>query len=94
MFGVQARFPRDAAVVAGNSRAYVRIGDEGNAVTFHFCPACGSTVHYAVAGYDDGRIAIPVGAFADPEFPAPAFSVYEVRRHSWVGLPANIDQLD
>lgn len=93
VFGVQARFPRDAAEIAGDSKAYVRIGDEGNEVTFHFCPVCGATVHYAVAGYDDGRIAIPVGAFADPQFPAPSVSVYETRRHSWVGLPMNIDRL-
>lgn len=94
MFGVQARFPRDAVAISGDSRAYVRVGDAGSEVTFHFCPACGATVFYAVAGYDDGRIAIPVGAFADPQFPAPTVSVYEARRHSWVGLPANIDRPD
>ena len=31
-----------------------------------------------------------VGAFADPEFPAPRVSVYECRRHSWVRLPPGI----
>jgi hypothetical protein len=28
-----------------------------------------------------------VGAFADPNFPAPQVSVYDSRRHSWVQLP-------
>ena len=31
-----------------------------------------------------GVIAVPVGAFADPTFPPPQFSVYGVRRHPWV----------
>ena len=30
----------------------------------------------------------PVGAFADPTFPPPTFSVYEARKHGWVTLPA------
>jgi hypothetical protein len=93
-FGVQARFGRDAVEIEGESREYVRIGDEGNRVVHHFCPACGATVYYAVAGYDEGRIAVPVGAFADPAFPAPSISVYEVRKHSWVGLPAELEHQD
>jgi hypothetical protein len=94
VFGAQARFPREAATISGQSRTYVRIGDEGSEVTHHFCPVCGATVHYAVAGYDDERIAIPVGAFADPAFPSPTVSVYEERRHSWVALPADITHLE
>jgi hypothetical protein len=37
-----------------------------------------------------GRIAVPVGAFADPNFPAPRISVWEDRMHAWVGLPDEI----
>jgi hypothetical protein len=93
VFGAQSRFPLDAVEITGQSRIYVRIGDEGNEITHHFCPDCGSTLHYAVAGFDDGRIAIPVGAFADPGFPPPTISVYEDRRHAWLGLPADIEHL-
>jgi hypothetical protein len=93
VFGAQARFPREAVEIVGASRAYVRLSDEGNEVVHHFCPVCGATVHYAVAGYDDGRVAIPVGAFADPAFAAPTVSVYEERKHSWVGLPDGIEHL-
>jgi hypothetical protein len=35
----------------------------------------------------------PVGAFAAPGFPWPTFSVYEDRKHAWVGLPDNIDHM-
>ncbi len=29
-------------------------------------------------------VTIPVGAFADPQFPEPAFAVYSERKHEWV----------
>jgi hypothetical protein len=35
-------------------------------------------------------IAVAVGAFADPSFPAPVRSVYEPCRHAWVRLPDEI----
>jgi hypothetical protein len=38
-------------------------------------------------------IAIPVGAFADPDFPAPSFSVYEDRMHGWVQMPKDIEHM-
>lgn len=93
-FAVQARFRRDDVEIAGESREYVRIGDEGNRISFNFCPVCGATVHYAVAGHDEGLIAVPVGAFADPGFPAPTISVYEARRHAWVVIPAAVERLE
>lgn len=93
VFGAQARFPRAAVAISGTATEYVRIGDAGSRVSFHFCPTCGATVYYAVAGYDEDTIAIPVGAFADPSFPAPSFSVYEERMHAWVGLPPNIEHM-
>lgn len=92
VFGAQARFRREGVTVAGESSTYVRIGDAGGTVTFHFCPACGSTVHYAITGREE-HVAIPVGAFADPHFPQPAFSVYEDRKHDWVVLPEDMDHM-
>jgi hypothetical protein len=93
VFGAQARFPRGAVTLGGVSKEYVRIGDEGNRVTSSFCPECGATVHYSVEGYDVEAIAVPVGAFPDPDFPAPAFSVYEDRMHAWVSVPAGIGHM-
>jgi hypothetical protein len=37
-------------------------------------------------------VAVPVGAFADPSFPAPVRSIYETRMHPWVGLPADLER--
>jgi hypothetical protein len=84
-YGAQARFPTENVTITGVSTEFVRIGDEGNAIHFHFCPTCGATVYYWLG--DHGSTAVPVGAFADPTFAAPTFSVYEERRHAWVGVP-------
>jgi hypothetical protein len=40
-----------------------------------------------------GIVAVPVGAFADPSFPAPTRSVWEERRHSWLRLPDDIEHV-
>lgn len=91
VFGAQARFAASAVRIDGASTTFVRVGDEGSEVTFHFCPTCGSTVFYVSP--NQAQIAIPVGAFADPSFPAPRFSVYEERMHAWVTLPPNVEHL-
>lgn len=92
VFGQQARFRREHVSLAGRATTYVRVGDEGSRVTFHFCPACGSTVYYELEGLDD-VLAIPVGAFADPAFPAPRVSVYESRMHGWVVPPPDAEHI-
>lgn len=84
-FSVQARFPEEAVVITGEARAWRRVGDAGSTVEYGFCPECGSTVFYRVAE-QPGLFAIPLGAFADPSFPGPRFSVYEERRHAWVEI--------
>jgi hypothetical protein len=49
-------------------------------------------VYYTLEGYSEA-VAIPVGAFADPSFPAPSFSVYEERMHSSVHMPSNVEHM-
>lgn len=85
-FAVQARWPADQVTISGDSREWVQTADSGNRITHHFCPECGSTVHYSIDGKFEDLIAIPVGAFADPSFPAPRFSVWEERKHAWVAI--------
>ena len=92
VFGAQARFTGEQVSVIGEASEYVRVGDEGSHAKFRFCPSCGSTVYYTIEEMP-GAIVIPVGAFAEPTFPAPSFSVYEERMHSWVGLPAAIEHM-
>jgi hypothetical protein len=89
-FGVQARFPADRVRVDGRSTEYKRVSDAGEERTFRFCPDCGATVFYTFPSAPDA-VAIPVGAFADPAFPAPFVSVWESRRHAWLALPDTIE---
>ncbi|MCP3138945.1 GFA family protein [Pyxidicoccus xibeiensis] len=90
VFGVQARFPREAVTaITGRSTSYVRVEDSGNSSTFHFCPECGTTVYWEFGTLPE-MLAVAVGAFADPSFPAPRVSVYEERRHAWA-LPTAIE---
>ena len=93
VFGAQARFVASSVTITGASREYVRVGDEGTRITFRFCPECGSTVYYTGEGLE-GFIAIPIGAFADPQFPSPTVSVYEERMHGWVSMPADIEHFN
>ncbi len=92
-FGVQARFAREQVTIEGRFTQWVRTGDSGGKATFHFCPVCGSTVCWLLDGLP-GFIAVAVGAFADPTFPAPKISIYEARRHSWAGLPEDVEHMN
>lgn len=92
VFGAQARFRKQGVAIAGQSTAFVRVGDSGRKITFNFCPDCGATVHYTIEGMED-FIGIPVGAFADPGFPPPMVALYDERRHGWVTLSGDIEHL-
>jgi hypothetical protein len=91
VFGAQARFAAEGFRTTGESKSYTRTADSGHTLTFHFCPHCGATVHYTNDALP-GFVGIPVGAFADPKFRTPAFSVYERSRHAWVQVPEGADR--
>ena len=84
-FGVQARWPEDQVQLTGEARTWTRVADSGRRVHYNFCPQCGSTVFYTHDNWP-GLLAVPVGAFADPSFSAPHFSVYEHRKHGWTSV--------
>jgi hypothetical protein len=72
--------------VQGQSQTWAHFADSGNKITHHFCPECGSTVHFGIEGKFDGLIAISIGAFDDPYSLEPRFSVWEKRKHDWVEI--------
>ena len=84
-FAAQARWPEEQVTVVGEAKTWERIADSGHRATYRFCPHCGSTIAYVIEGWP-GVVAIPLGAFADPTFPAPKFSVYEHRKHVWTAV--------
>ena len=89
-FAAQARWPKAQATIEGISKTFVKVADSGNKATFHFCPECGSDVYYEIDGKMDDKfndlIAIPLGAFDDPFFLTPNFSVWESRKHEWLEI--------
>ena len=92
-FGAQSRFPRERVKMEGKATKWTRTGDDGGELTFSFCPTCGTTVYYVVKDQPE-LIAVTLGAFADPTFPAPRFSVYETRKHPWVSVPEGAEHWD
>jgi hypothetical protein len=92
-FGIQARFTSDQVNVVGRYNDCVRISDEGDDRTFHFCPECGATVFYTLSAMPDA-VAIPVGAFAEPAFPPPIRSIYESRQHPWLAVTTAMEHHD
>jgi hypothetical protein len=85
-YGIAAFFQRSQANVQGRASTYERSSDSGFNVAFHFCPRCGSTVFWEPRRKPDA-IAVAVGSFGDPSFPAPTQSVWSERRHPWVVTP-------
>ncbi len=90
-FAVQARWPSHRVAIEGNSKSWSHRGDSGNLITFHFCPDCGSDVHYEIEGKFADLVAIPLGAFDDPYFTTPAFSVWEKRKQDWVDVIGDVE---
>lgn len=82
-FGIAAFFAVAETTVEGESTVYRRESDSGFPVTFHFCPSCGSTVFWYPARRPEA-VAVAVGCFADPGFPAPGQQVFVQHRHAWV----------
>jgi hypothetical protein len=90
-FGVQARYEADRVAVRGVSGQYVRVGDAGTRTAFSFCPVCATTLLWRSDEAPD-VVAVAVGAFADPGFPAPVRAVYEERAHPWLTLTGEIER--
>jgi hypothetical protein len=86
-YGIAAFFKSEDVEVRGEARTYTSDADSGAAVTFRFCPNCGSTVLWE-PHRKPGITAVAVGSFADPAFPAPTQSVNTETRHPWV-VPIN-----
>lgn len=92
-FGIAAFYPRDAVRVEGAARAFTRDSDSGHAVTFHFCPDCGSTIFWEPSRKPD-MLGVGIGAFADPDYPVPDQSVSDARRYGWVTFPEGMKRRD
>jgi len=79
--------------IVGSANRYTRTGDQGSRFTFSFCPQCGTNLFHQEEGEVDS-IAVAVGGFADPSFPAPEVATYGVRRHLWLTLESDIEAFE
>jgi hypothetical protein len=86
-FGIAAFFEANSTEIVGSSCVYQRRSDSGFTVTLHFCGTCGSTVFWYPAR-KPSAVAVAVGCFGDPSFPAPSQAVYTEHRYPWISIPA------
>lgn len=77
-FALQATYPDAQVVTSGAPAIYKRINDEGRWARFYFCATCGTTVWYRIALRPE-MVSIPIGCFGTPDFPPPAFEVFDER---------------
>jgi hypothetical protein len=90
-FAWNATWPEERIETAGAFGSFTRSSDEGYWVTQNFCPTCATMVFYRIERRP-GMITIPVGAFADPDFPAPTVEVFEERRCPWLPRLAEVQE--
>ena len=89
-FGTFAYYPSDKIKISGNATRYERPSDAGGVLETFFCPTCGSTL-YARVSKQPTLVGVAVGAFGDPNYPAPMFSVWEEGKHHWVAIPEPVE---
>jgi hypothetical protein len=92
-FGVAAFFPRDQVQeIQGPRTTWSRVAESGAVLTFSFCPTCGSTVWWERDSRPNMLI-VSLGAFADPDFPAPNVVVWTDCRHPWLDTLDQVESL-
>jgi len=91
---IGAWFRLEDVVIEGETKQFMRQGDQRNAVTFNFCPTCVTSIWWPNPMGDAsplaGRIGIAGGCIADPDFPPPSAAFYQKRKHPWISTPDNI----
>lgn len=85
-FACNAFFPIAHVRLEGPYRVHIREGQDGRRIRRHCRPDCGTTVVSQGEKFP-GMCNIPVGAFADPRFPAPVVPIFEESKHAWVAVP-------
>ena len=81
-----AGFAKAHVRIDGHKKVFDRDGQSGRKVRFYFCPDCGTSLYWEADARPDVYI-LAVGAFADPNFPAPSVSIFEESKHTWMQFP-------
>ena len=80
-----SRWLKTKVRIEGEHQIYGRVADSGFEIRFHFCPNCGSNVFWEGDRAPEWY-GITVGSFADPEFPAPTYGLWEEAMHPWIDI--------
>jgi hypothetical protein len=91
-FSVGAFYAIDTVEISGAATEFAHVGDSGRSVRISFCPTCGSTIYWKADALPS-MIGVAVGALADPDFPAPALSIFEQSKHHWVRIDGEVEHL-
>jgi len=90
LFSIATFYPRlNVKVLQGESKGFRRPSASGFAVTFHFCPECGSNLWWEPDRLPD-LIGVAAGSFADRDFPVPEQAVWADDMHHWLQLPKEL----
>lgn len=82
-FSWNAVWPDEQVRIAGESREFVRYGEEGHWGRHHFCPTCDNTVFWQIERRP-GMTYVAVGCFSEPDFPEPEMAVYSEQAPPWL----------
>ena len=74
--------PKSSVIVSGQTKEYDKAADNGNVVSRHFCPNCGSPVYSTNSGYPD-MLFIRASSLDDLEIFQPQMVVYTKRGAAW-----------
>ena len=85
----QARFSRGQVTIAGKSSSWNRKAESGNALTFYFCPVCGSPVYLSFAETPE-LIAVHAGSLDEPGRFRPQVLTYSVRGLAWDAIDSSL----
>jgi hypothetical protein len=90
VLGVGAYWLREGIRVSGQSTVFARRADSGRKFDTHFYSSCGTSLYWEAEVAPD-FIWVAVGAFVDPQFPAPMMSVWEESKHPWLSFSHSLD---
>jgi hypothetical protein len=92
VFGVGAYYSKSNVQLRGKTTTFNRSSESGRTLSYQFCPTCGSTVIWELELFPD-LVAVAVGCFTDPTFPAPKRAVWGQYKHGWVQFPEDVETL-
>lgn len=90
VFGFQTRVEKSQFTSTGDTKTYLRVGDDGNEITHHFCPTCATTLFWFIPLFPE-HVIVAVGIFGTDAMASPIASFYEERALDWFPLPESIE---